>query len=250
MSTLPAPRASKLATASPATEPIRRMTIFDRGQEVVVPASAYTLSGFRAWATSEAYPERAHVSFFGKEILVDMSPEELETHAKVKGEITRTMLNLNKSRKLGEYYPDGALVTNVTAELSTVPDGVFFRWKSLESALVRLVPREGEQGEYLEIEGAPDWVLEIVSKNSIRKDTRILRESYYRAGVSEYWLIDARHENIDFQILVRQEAGYEPAPILRGGWLASPVFHRRFRLIRRRNPMGYWDYTLQVKPLR
>lgn len=111
---------------------------------------------------------------------------------------------------------------------------------------MRLIPREGEEGEYLELEGSPDWVLEIVSKSSVRKDTRRLRQRYFRARVSEYWLINARGEEIDFQILVRGETDYvaSPGP---GDWQWSPLFQRRFRLIRRRNRVNRWEYVLQAK---
>jgi hypothetical protein len=34
----------------------------------------------------------------------------------------------------------------------------------------------------------------------------------------------------------------------RGGWNRSPVFGRGFRLERRRNRMGRWEYTLEVAP--
>jgi Uma2 family endonuclease len=218
--------------------------------ELVIPASAHTLAGFRAWAKSNAFPERGRFSFLGEEIFIDMSPEEIETHGKVKGEVSYGIIGLNKKRKLGHFYPDRTLVTNEEANLSTEPDGTFVLWESLESGRVRLIPREDAEGQYLEVEGTPDWVLEIVSKTSVRKDTRLLRQQYHRASIPEYWLIDARDEDIDFQILVREEADYVAAPIERGGWQWSPVFGRLFRLTRRRDRLGYWEYTLQVKARR
>jgi hypothetical protein len=36
----------------------------------------------------------------------------------------------------------------------------------------------------------------------------------------------------------------------RGGWQASRIFSLRLRLVRRRGRLGFWEYTLQVKPLR
>jgi Uma2 family endonuclease len=215
--------------------------------DVCVPTDAQTLAGFRAWAKSQAFPERGRISFLDEEIVIDMSPEEIETHGKVKTEISYGLVHLNKKRKLGEFYADRALLTNVEANLSTEPDATFATWKRLQAGRVRLVPREDEQGQYLEVEGSPDWVLEIVSKGSVRKDTTRLREQYHQAGIREYWLIDARGEAIDFALLVWQEGGYVPAATSRGGWQLSPVFGRRFRLTRRRNRVGRWEYTLQVK---
>jgi Uma2 family endonuclease len=247
MSTLPVYKTAGHTTSS--APPGIRVTVFDRNQEVRIPASASTLSGFRAWAKSMDFPERGRISFIGGEIVVDMSPEEVGTHVAVKTEITYAIAHLNKRLKLGRFFADGALVTNVAAEVSNEPDATFLLWESLEAGRVRLVPREGAEGQYMEIEGAADWVVEIVSDSSVRKDTEQLREHYHRAGVREYWLIDARGEAIDFQILVWADSGYEPAATSRGGWQASPVFRRRFRLLRRKDRVGLWDYTLQVKPL-
>jgi len=217
--------------------------------DLVVPASALTLAGFRAWAKSDDFPERGRISFLDQELYIDMSPEEIETHNKVKAEAGRVLLNLNKKVKLGEFYADGVLVTNVEANLSTEPDAAFATWLTIESGRIRYIPREGKQGQYIELEGTPDWVLEILSKSSVQKDTKRLRERYHRAGVTEYWLIDAREEDINFQILIRGETDYVAAPS-RNGWQVSKVFGRRFRLVRRRGRLNYWEYTLEMKPLR
>jgi Uma2 family endonuclease len=218
-------------------------------QQVMVPASAHTLAGYRAWAKSEAFPNRGQIFFLDQEIYIDMSPEELENHAKVKAEVGRVLMNINRKQKRGEFYPDGSLVTNVEANLSTEPDGSFVTWEALESGRVRLVPREGAQGEYMELEGSSDWVLEIISKYSVRKDTKTLRERYHRAKVSEYWLIDARSEKIEFTILTWHEGGYHVSQS-QGGWQRSEVFRRWFQLVRRRGRMKLWEYTLQTKSLR
>src|SRR6266852_4292998 len=88
-------------------------------EPVLVPVSAHTLAGFRAWAKSDRFPERGHISFLPQGILIDMSPEELENHAKVKHEIGWMLSGLNRKMKRGQFYPDRTLVTNVAAKLST-----------------------------------------------------------------------------------------------------------------------------------
>ena len=52
-----------------------------------IPTRATTPEGFRDWATSDEFPERGRISLLDQEIFIDMSPEEIETHIKVKGEI-------------------------------------------------------------------------------------------------------------------------------------------------------------------
>ena len=44
--------------------------------------------------------------------------------------------------------------------------------------------------------GAPDWVIEIVSPSSKRMDYFIKMEKYRRAGVREYWIVDAAKGNV------------------------------------------------------
>jgi Uma2 family endonuclease len=220
--------------------------ILAQDQEIVVPAKAHNFSGFRDWIHSKAYPEKGRISFLNREIIVDMSQEEIETHGNVKGEVTFTLYGLNKTRKAGRFFPDGTMLTNEEAELAHIPDGSFAFWETLESGRARLVPREGRQGQYMELLGSPDWVMEIVSDSSVRKDWKLLPELYYRAGIMEYWLIDARGKEIKFHVFVHGESGYRPAESVKG-WQKSVVFGRSFRLLRRRGRMNLWEYTLEMK---
>ena len=60
------------------------------------------------------------------------------------------------------------------ANLATVPDGLFVKWETSISGRVRFVPRNDADGEYVEIQGSPDLVLEAVSFSSVKKDTEEL----------------------------------------------------------------------------
>ena len=95
-----------------------------------------------------------------------------------------------------------------------------------------------------ELEGTPDLVVEIISDSSVRKDRKLLREAYARAGIPEYWLIDARGAEVDFQILVHAEDDYAPAKRT-GGWQVSPTFGKKFRL---RRIIDEFFYDLLIKP--
>jgi Uma2 family endonuclease len=205
-----------------------------------------TLEGFRLWATSDDFPEHLRAAYLDNEIFLDMSNEELETHNKAKTEIARVLAGLVKESELGEFYSDGVLISHEEAEVSNNPDASFFTWESFREGRVRLVPRENEEGQYMEIEGTPDWVLEVVSFSSVQKDTVQLRRAYHRAGIPEYWLVDARGADIDFQILQRRKTGYAATPV-KEGWPRSRIFGRSFRLTRKRDPLDFWQYALEVK---
>jgi Uma2 family endonuclease len=134
--------------------------------------------------------------------------------------------------------------TNDAADLSTEADATFLSWARLESGDVRLIPR-GAGPDGIELRGSPDWVLEIVSDTTERKDMVRLLELYFRANVREYWLIDARNESLVFTIFRRGAKAFAPAASARG-WLTSEVFSRRFRLTRERDRIGGWTYTLEA----
>jgi Uma2 family endonuclease len=212
-----------------------------------LPTRAFTFQGFGKWVWSPSFPRRGRIKLIGAEIIIDMSPEELETHNLVKTEVVSALAALNRKLDLGKLYSDGSLLRNEATGLSTEPDGMFVSWQAIESGRVRLLPHRRRRGRVREIEGAPDMVLEVISESSVRDDTVELRREYHRAGIREYWLIDARGEEIAFQVLQHRRTGYAAARH-RGGWVHSKVFGRGFRLERRPDRMGYWQYTLRVEP--
>ncbi len=211
-----------------------------------MPANASTLAGFRAWATSPDFPEHVRAAFLDGEVYIDMSNEEWEAHIAVKSEVYTVVGALVRDEKLGKFYPDGGLITNEDAGVSNNPDACFLSRSSLRSKRARFVPREGQPGRYWELQGTPDWVLEVVSDSSVQKDTDKLRHAYHVAGIPEYWLVDARGEEIDFRILLWRKNGYVAAPV-KGGWQRSKVFRRDFRFTRRKDEFDLWEYTLELR---
>jgi Uma2 family endonuclease len=175
-----------------------------------------------------------------------MSPENLFFHGSIKTEVVRVLANIVQSAGGGYLFSDCTRVSSPDADLSAEPDIVYLADDALDSGRVRLVPSAGgEPDSYVELEGAPDLVVEIVSDSSVAKDTRRLPVSYWRAGIAEYWLVDARRERLLFRIHARGADGYEPAPVDGEGFQLSAVFGRRFRLDRRRNARGRWVFNLQ-----
>src|SRR5262245_44536136 len=91
------------------------ITLTAEGRELRVPASALTLGGFRAWAVSDDFPTRGQLAFIDGELFIDMSPEEISTHALVKGEVGSVLHLHCKKEKLGKVLPDRVLVSNEEA---------------------------------------------------------------------------------------------------------------------------------------
>jgi Uma2 family endonuclease len=209
-----------------------------------IPRDANTLAGFRKWVLSDEFPEKQPVLFLKGGIYLYMPKEDVFTHAAVKTPVAIELGGLFRDLDLGDFYINGVLITNVEADLSGNPDMVGILWESLESGKVRYVTNKKDRT--VEIEGSPDWLLEIVSNGSVKKDKVELREAYHTAGVREYWIIDARGADIDFQILHWRKSGYAAAP-RKTGWQRSRIFDRSFQLTRSRDRRGGWRYMLAVK---
>src|SRR5262249_32129887 len=160
----------------------------------------------------------------------------------IKTEITGVLGPLVKRLKMGRFYGDGVLLTNVGADVANNPDSLFLSKDTLDSGRAKLIPRKGAEHLYRELEGTPDWVLEVVSESSVTKDRVRLRAAYHTSGIPEYWIIDGRDDkNLAFQILIRRKNGYVAAPD-RDGWQRSKAFDRSFRLERVLDEFGLWEY--------
>lgn len=216
-------------------------SITSERRQVTIPADAHTQAGFHRWASSGDFPDRCQISWIGGEILIDMSPEEIESHNKLKTEVSRVIATLVKQRRLGEFHSDRTLISNPEADLSTEPDAMFCSNDSIRSR--RVWKEKNESGLYMSLVGSPNWVLELVSKNSVTKDTRLLKKGYAAASVEEYWLIDARKHDRNIQIFTLAGNAYKAVPVKGGCW-QSPLFGVAFHLHREKDEFGYWTYTL------
>jgi len=205
-----------------------------------------SLAEFRAWALSDDFPERGRIDYIGGRIEVDMSPENVFFHGSVKTEVVGELRDVVRSADSGYLFSDCTRVSSPDADLSAEPDIVYLSDDALDSGRVRLVPSaSGEPDSFVELEGAPELVVEIVSDSSVAKDTKRLPTAYWRAGIAEYWLIDVRGERLFFRIHGRGADGYEPADA--DGFQLSAIFNRRFHLDRRRNARGRWVFDLQSR---
>ena len=141
-----------------------------------------SLAEFRAWALSDDFPERGRIDYVGGRIEVDMSPENVFFHGSVKTEVVGELRDVVRSAGGGYLFSDQMRVSCPAAELSAEPDIVYLSDNALNSGRVRLVPSAGgEPDSFVELEGAPDLVVEIVSDSSVAKDTRRLPISYWHA---------------------------------------------------------------------
>lgn len=215
-------------------------------EDVAIPMQIRCLADFRKWALSADFPQHGRIDFLGNRIEVDMSPEDLFCHGSAKMEIGTVLYLFVQDRDLGFVFSDSTRISSPLAELSAEPDIVFLSHETLESEKARLVPKAtGEPGRFVEIEGAVDLVVEIISDSSVTKDTRRLPPAYFEAGINELWLVDARRDEPSFQIHHRGKTEFQPVTQDEEGFQLSEVFKRRYRLERQTTPRGHWKFDLK-----
>jgi Uma2 family endonuclease len=217
----------------------------DRSASFFMPVGSMTLDDFRKWTSSDDFPETGKIAYMGEEVFIDMSPERIDSHGAVKVEVCTTVHALVRKKKKGRMFFDRTRIVNVSAVVSNEPDAFLATYETLKKGSLRRV-QTSNGDDYIEFEGTPDWILEIVSPSSVSKDKKKLRKRYHRAGIAEYWLVDARGDDVDFQILIHGKDDYEPAE-RSGDWQVSKVFGKKFRLRRIKDELGDIDYRLDVK---
>src|SRR5262245_55318953 len=97
------------------------VTTVVESDRVRVPSWVKDLTTFRRWYHSDDFPEEGRICYLDGDVWIDMSMEQLFTHAAVKGEYNRVLGNLAKTENLGRVFPDGVLLTSVAADIASKP---------------------------------------------------------------------------------------------------------------------------------
>jgi Uma2 family endonuclease len=222
------------------------MTTVLLDEQFEIPLNLQSLGDFRGWALSDQFPETGRIDYIGGRIEVDMSPEDFFCHGTLKSELARALTHRAAESDLGHVVIDRTRVSSIEADLSVEPDLVLVCHAALSSGRARLVPKAGGQpGRYVEVEGAADLIVEIVSDTSVAKDTRRLPAAYFRAGVREFWLADARGAAPTLVIHARGPTGFEPVAADGEGFQASGVLGYRYRLDSARHRLGHRTFSLR-----
>lgn len=204
---------------------------------------------FRDWIHSKWYPKRARFSFIQGVLEAEMSPESLFDHNLVKGALGCALGVIAEQEQFGRLYVDRALFVNEPLQIATEPDLMFCLWSTLREKRVECRPYKKSHQGRVEVHGRPDVVVEIVSNSSVKKDKVLLIQSYFAAGIPEYWLIDARNGRLDFTIFHRGDSEFQPAIPDQDGFHTSTIFGRTFSLERYPDPIGEDAYRLLSKKL-
>ena len=220
------------------------MTFIHEDVQVVVPNWVTSIDAFRRWVDADDFPEKGRIWWLKGELWIDLSREQIFSHVLVKTEFTAVVASLVQTDESGLFLTDGLFLSNIAADIAGKPDSTYIATATLQSDRVRLI--EGAEGGFVELQGSPDMVLEVLSASSVKKDTVVLKQAYWDADIREYWLVDARGEPLQFDIFRHTARGYA-AQRKQDGWIKSPVFGKSFKLTQRIGPAGHPDYTLAVR---
>jgi Uma2 family endonuclease len=211
-----------------------------------IPPGVTDLGSFRQWiyAEEEEIYRRVRLTYIDGVLWVDRFMEELYWHNDVKAEVNGVLRQLVKRSGSGRYFDDRAALTCPEVNLSTEPDGMFVTFDAFDTGRVRETPSVA--GGFIEVEGGPEMVLEVLSPSTVRKDTIELPPRYFQAGITEFWRVDARGGRLIFEIFRRGATTWEPMQP-DGDWLRSAVFGHDFRLLMRPDRRGNPLYTLEMR---
>jgi Uma2 family endonuclease len=203
-------------------------------EDLRIPAEVFDFVRFRGWCQGGEFPERGRIDFLDGEVYVDMSPENLYFHGRVKTAIAVGLHAAIEDPDLGAVYIDRTRVVSPSVGLSVEPDVIALLWHSLETGKVREIEAARAEDGFVELEGAPDLIVEILSNSSEKKDLERLPELYAKAGVRELWLVDARGESLSFQIHdLGSDGSYSLHAPDAEGYSISRVLNSALRLTRR-----------------
>jgi Uma2 family endonuclease len=229
-----------------AIEPIRRSPSDHAGDILIdelvrIPHWVRDVDSFHRWAFSDEFPEYGRFGFLGGNLWVDLCME-MNSHSQIKTVITIVAGSIVLRETLGFFYADKMLLTNRAIGIAQEPDAMFVSNARFEKGLAVL--KEGDRS--MELNGAPDMALQVISVSSVKKDMVDALDLYAQAGIAEYWLVDSTIETPEL-LIMRLVGGKYVKARKHDGWVKSKVFGRSFRLTCKKDAKGISHFNLETK---
>ena len=126
-----------------------------------------------------------------------MVPSPTTYHQRISGNLELILRQFVLERDLGEvYYAPLDVVLAEGSERKVVQPDILFISKNRSHIITED-----------EINGAPDLVVEIISKGTEERDRGYKKTLYARHGVKEYWLVDPKAKTVE--VFTLGERGFE-----------------------------------------
>ncbi len=146
------------------------------GRAIEKRQGEYTVSDYYAW------PEEEHIELIDG-VIYDMGAPLL-VHQLIAGEISyniRTFIKKNKGK---------CMVFDAPVDVQLDCDN-----KTMVQPDILVICKK-DKLTYKNMQGAPDFVVEVLSKETRKKDMTIKLNKYVEAGVREYWIVDLEKESV------------------------------------------------------
>lgn len=137
-----------------------------------------------------------------------MVPAPIPEHQRVSGKLYSLLLRFVERNQLGEIF--FSPIDVFLDERNVVQPDLIFISKARNS-----IVREKR------IEGAPDWVAEILSEGNAYHDLKTKKKLYEKHGVLEYWIVDPMERSVE--VFSNGESGFKLIASSGSGKIASAV---------------------------
>jgi Uma2 family endonuclease len=184
-----------------AAKPKKQKPLRDLVTGKILPSETITEEEFLNWITDKVRAEWVD----GRVVLI--SPVKVE-HEELLIFFIRVLASVVDEDDLGTILASEVLVRFAAQRRQRMPD-IRFIAKARRSIIKEAV-----------IDGAPDLILEIVSKDSVAWDYRDKYADYEKAGVKEYWIVDPLSRKVEVHVLRAKK--YRRVKEL-DGWVRSTV---------------------------
>jgi Uma2 family endonuclease len=135
-----------------------------------------------------ALPEDGHRYEVIEGVLYRMSPAPSRRHQKI-------------VRKIARYFEDVIEIPEL-GEIGMAPLDVELSYQDVVQPDIFIVLNDHfNRLTETRIVGAPDLVVEVASPSTAKYDRQKKQAAYARAGVSEYWVVNPKHETIEVLVL-------------------------------------------------
>jgi Uma2 family endonuclease len=156
----------------------------------------YSYADYLTWHLDEA------VELIKGKIML-MSPAPNVRHQRIAGNLYGIFYNFFRHKPC-QFYPAPFDVRLYDRKQSLLSNQEIYTVVQPDLCVICHADRLDNQG----CNGAPDWIIEILSKGNSKRELHIKYELYQEAGVSEYWLVYPNDQMIH-QFVLNDQGAYQ-----------------------------------------
>ncbi len=149
-----------------------------------------------------------------------MSPAPSSPHQRISGELHYQIRHFLNKKKCRVFHAPFDVILGLPPQLQT-PKKITTVVQP-DISVIRDISKITRKG----CSGAPDWIIEILSKSTTQKDITEKYEVYEHAGVKEYWIVHPNEETV-LAYTLDSNGAYQlirQQPFVRGEMIPVSIF--------------------------